>query len=272
DLDLLAVLRAVVVADLVEQRFLRLVDVLDEVDDAARVAELDLLLLVIRALVGEADLEALVEERHHLEALEDRARGELHRLEDRTVGPERHGGARTAAGRVADDLELALRHATVLELHAMALAVAVDLDHETARQRVHDRDADAVQLGEGDLDAGQLVLLVDVDGDAATVVDDLAPAVGEERDVDAGREARHGLVDGVVDDFPHTVVQPGRTGAADVHAGPLADRLEAFEDLHVPGPVGATRLRQNAPFEGWASEVLPYGLTWGFVGRSTGSR
>ena len=74
----------------------------------------------------------------------------------------------------------------------MALAVAVDLDDEPARQGVDDRDADAVeaaghlvalaaelaaavQLGEGDLDAGHLVLLVDVGGDAAAVVDDLQP-------------------------------------------------------------------------------------------------
>jgi hypothetical protein len=67
--------------------------VLDEVDDPAGVLEGDGIGPVLGALVLEADLEALVEERHHLQALDDRASGELERLEDRAVGPERDRGA-----------------------------------------------------------------------------------------------------------------------------------------------------------------------------------
>ena len=74
---------------------------------------------------------------------------------------------------------------------------------------------------------------VRVDRDAAAVVDDPAAAVGQQGDVDAGAVAGHGLVDGVVDDLPDEVVQAGRTGGADVHAGPLADRIEALEDLDI---------------------------------------
>ena len=92
----------------------------------------DLLRVVLRALVGEADLEALVEERHHLQPLEDRAGRELDGLEDGGVGPERDGGAGAAAGRVADDLQLRLGHAAVVELHPVALAVAVDFDDRAA--------------------------------------------------------------------------------------------------------------------------------------------
>ena len=43
--------------------------------------------------------------------------------------------------------------------------------------------------------------------------------------------AGHGLVDGVVDDLPDEVVEAARAGGADVHAGALADGLEALEDL-----------------------------------------
>ena len=75
---------------------LRRVDVLDEVDDAAGVPVDDRLVVVLGALVLEADLEALVEERHHLEALEQRAGDELGDLEDDRVGPERDGGAGAA--------------------------------------------------------------------------------------------------------------------------------------------------------------------------------
>ncbi len=263
ELDLLAVLGLLEVADLGEQRLLRLVDVLDEVDDAAGVLVGDRLVLVLGPLVREADLEALVEERHHLEALEDRARRELDGLEDGRVGPERDGGAGAATRRVADDLR-ASPSGTPPSANSMRWRLPSRSTSTTSRfeQRVDDRHADAVQaagdlvavaaelaaaveLGEGDLDAGQLVLAVDVDRDAAAVVDHPAAAVGQERDVDAVAVAGHGLVDRVVDDLPDEVVQAGRTGAADVHAGPLPDRFEAFEDLHVPGPVRATSLRQR---------------------------
>src|SRR4051794_32390153 len=111
----------------------------------------------------------------------------------------------------------------------MPVAVAVDLDDDLDRQRVDHRHADAMQAardlvaaavaelatavqdGERDLDAGLLVLRVDVDGDAAAVVDYAAPAVGQEGDVDAGGVARHGLVDGVVDDLVDEVVQAVET-------------------------------------------------------------
>ena len=47
------------------------------------------------------------------------------------------------------------------------------------------------------------------------------------------------LVDRVVDDLVDQVVQAALAGVADVHAGPLADRFEAFQDLDL---VGAVRL------------------------------
>ena len=78
--------------DPLEERLLRRVEVLHEVDDAAGVLE-RLVDDRIDALVTEADLEALVEERHLCEALEDRLGAELGLFEDRRVGPERDGGA-----------------------------------------------------------------------------------------------------------------------------------------------------------------------------------
>ena len=67
-----------------------------------------------------------------------------------------------------------------------------------------------------------------VDRDAAAVVDDPDAAVGEQGDLDAVGVAGHRLVDGVVDDLLDQVVQAALAGRADVHAGPLADRLEAL--------------------------------------------
>src|SRR5262245_65957348 len=42
--------------------------------------------------------------------------------------------------------------------------------------------------------------------------------------------AVHRLVNAVVEDFPHEVVQASRTDAADIHAGPLPNRLQALEN------------------------------------------
>jgi hypothetical protein len=144
-------------------------------------------------------------------------------------------------------------------------STSVDLDDQPLRQRVDDRHAHAVkaarhlvaaapELAAGvqhrqrDLDAGLLVLRVDVDGDAAAVVDDAAAAVGEEGHVDARAVARHRLVDRVVDDLPDEVVEAVEARRPDVHAGPLADRFEAFEDLEILGLVGLSDLCHAASF------------------------
>src|SRR5581483_5664630 len=254
DFDLLVVLRLLEVHDLLEQGLLRGIEVTDEVDDAAGVLVVDLL-LVARPLVLEADLEALVEEGVHLQALDHRLRAELGLVEDRAVGPERDRGAGAAAGRVADDRQLRDDLAAVAELHPVAFALAVDLDDQLRRQGVDHRHAHAVQTArdlvatavaelsaavqdrEGDFDARLLLLGMDVGGDAPAVVDHAAAPVGEEGDVDAVAVARHRLVDGVVDDLPDEVVQTARTSRSDVHTGPLADRFEALQDGEIFGPV-----------------------------------
>jgi hypothetical protein len=71
----------------------------------------------------------------------------------------------------------------------------------------------------------------------SAVVGDGHRVVGVDGDDETVAVARERLVDGVVDDLVHEVVEPARTGGADVHAGPLADRLEALQDLDVLGVV-----------------------------------
>ena len=80
--------------------------------------------------------------------------------------------------------------------------------------------------------------LVDVGRDAAAVVAHRAGAVGIERHGDFGGVAGQRLVDRVVDDLVDHVVQAGAVvGVADVHARPLAHRIEALEDLDRLGVV-----------------------------------
>ncbi len=130
---------------------------------------------------------------------------------------------------------------------------------ETARDLVA-RPAElapAVQPRERDLDAGQLVLGVDVGRDAAAVVDHPAAAVGQQGHVDTVAEAGHRLVDRVVDDLPDEVVQPGRPGRPDEHARALADRLQALQHGHVLGGVHPVdRGHPTAPVRPWSSSAF----------------
>src|SRR2546426_4865659 len=66
---------------------------------------------------------------------------------------------------------------------------------------------------------------------AAAVVDDDHGVVLADRHVDRGRVARHRLVDGVVDDLPHEVMESPLIRGPDVHARPPPDGLQSLEDL-----------------------------------------
>ena len=151
-------------------------------------------------------------------------------------------------------LERGIGHAAVAVRLPPDVSLALDLDLEPGREGVDDGRADAVQSardrvaaaaelaagvqhGEHDLDGRLALGLVDVDRDAAPVVDAADSAVGKDRDDDRVAVAGHRLVDRVVDDLLHEVVETARTGRADVHAGALADRLESFEHLDLVGPV-----------------------------------
>jgi hypothetical protein len=83
------------------------------------------------------------------------------------------------------------------------------------------------------------LLLHDADRDAPAVVADGHGAVGVDRHVDRVAVTRQGLVDGVVDDLVHEVVQAALAGRADVHAGALANGLQPLEDGDVLGVVAA---------------------------------
>jgi hypothetical protein len=96
--------------------------------------------------------------------------------------------------------------------------------------------AAGVQLGQRDLGGRALGLVLVVHlhagGDAAAVVHHADGVVGVDGDDDVVAVARQRLVDRVVDHLEHQVVQAGAVaGVADVHAGALAHRLQAFEDL-----------------------------------------
>ena len=202
-------------------------------------------------LVGERNLEALVQVRHLAQAMQDDLAVELRVREDLRVGPEADDGA--GAVGLADRLDRRLGHAPLVLL-LVDLAAAVDPDLEPLAQEVDGRDAYAVksrrdlvataaelaprvQAGHHELEGGQTLFLVDVDRDTSAIVVDLDAAVGEEGDDDLPGVAGQGLVDRVVDHLVDQVVEARRAGRTDVHARPPPNMLPAFEDLDLLGGI-----------------------------------
>ena len=225
-----------------------LVEVLDELDDAALVLEL---VGFVDPLVGDRDPDAAVEEGQLPHPLGQDLEIELGRLEDLVVGPERDLGPGLLG--LADLLELGQRDAALVAL-GVDPAVALDLEVEPLGQGVDDRDADAVQAardlvglvvelaagvehGHDDFGRRLLLLLVHLDRDAAAVVDDRDRIVDVDEDFDVLAVAGQGLVDGVVDDLIDEVMEPFGAGAPDVHRRPFSDRFQPFEDLDAFGRV-----------------------------------
>ena len=173
--------------------------------------------------------------------------------ENLRVGPEAHFGA-AAVRRLAGIQQFGLRLAA-LERHLVELLAARDLDFHALGQRVRHRDADAVQTARGLVDLGvefaagmqrahdhfqrRLVLefRMRIDRNAAAVVGDGDKAVGLHLDLDPVGVAGQRLVHGVVDDLGEQVMQRLLVGAADIHAGAAAHRLEPLQNLDVLGGV-----------------------------------
>ena len=136
------------------------------------------------------------------------------------------------------------------ELHLVEMAVLMDADSQPCGQGVDDGGADAVEAagdliaaaaelaagmedGENDLQSGLAGLRLDIHGDAAAVVGDGDGITGVDGDGDVLAVSGQRLVDGVVHDLVHQMVQIGGAGGADIHTGALANGLQALENLNL---------------------------------------
>src|SRR5215218_1589411 len=136
------------------------------------------------------------------------------------------------------------------------VAVGADLQVQALGKGVDDGDTDSMEatgdlvaaavpeLAAGvkdrqhDLGRGPALFLHDPHRNAAAVVLDRAAVVRVEDDADGIAVTGEGLVDRVVDDLVNQMVKTTWTGRADVHAGALANRLQALEDGDVLGAIG----------------------------------
>ncbi len=175
--------------------------------------------------------------------------------ENLRVGAESDLGA-APVGRAPGLFQFALRLAA-LERHPVKLLLARDFDLHALGQSIGDRDADAVQAARGLVDLGiefaagvqhahdhferRLVLefRVRVDRNTAAVVGDGDEAVCFHVDFDPVGVAGERLVHGVVDHLGEQMVQRLLVGAADIHAGAAAHRLEPLQHLDMFGGVAA---------------------------------
>ena len=240
-----------------KERRLGAVEIFDEGADAALIIELMLLPLLVPR-VGEDHADAGIEEGELAIAMLELLEIELGDLERVGRGQEGDPRALLVAGR-ADDLQRRDRVA-MGEAHVMLLAVAPDGEIEPFAERVHHRDADAVQaagdlvgivvggvlelpagmeLGHDDLGRRHAFLGVDAGRDAAAIVLDADRSVGVEGDQDPVAMAGQRLVDRIVGNLEHHVVEARSVvGVADIHSRPFADRVEAFQHLDGIGAVG----------------------------------
>ena len=208
-----------------------------------------------RALVGQGDAHPAVEESLFPQALEQRLVAVLGGLlkHDR-VGLEDDRGA--GGSRRADLFQIAVRLAALEPLLILG-AVAAYPHHQPFRQGVDHGCTHAVQAA-GHLVAGIFAaelaagvqhgvhngdsrnaqLGLDVHGDAAAIVRYFDDVAGLDGDLDVGAVPGQGFVDGVVHDLVHQMVQAGRTGGTDIHAGAFAHSLQTFQDLDLCAAVG----------------------------------
>ena len=169
------------------------------------------------------------------------------------IGPKAHLGA-AAVRRLAGVLQFALRLAA-LERHPVEFLAARDLDLHALGQRIRHRNADAVQAAGRPVNLGiefaagvqrahdhferglVLEFRMRIDRNAAAIVGDGDKAVRLHLDLDPVGVTGERLVHGVVDHLGKQVMQRLLVGAADIHAGPAAHRLEPLQNLDVLGGI-----------------------------------
>ncbi|MCY1221926.1 hypothetical protein D9M72_339990 [compost metagenome] len=199
----------------------------------------------LTALVRQRDAQALVEERHLLEAGTQRFEVEFRALEDACIGVERL--RRTGLVRLFTFDEAALGFAAIGEGHPPDVALAPHFRVHTAGKRVDHGDAHAVQAagdgisaaaelsagvqdGHDNLNRGLVFGGVHVHGDAAAVVHHFDAAVGLQNNFNVGAVPGQGFIHGVVHHFVHEVVETAGSRGTDVHAGAFPDSFESFKD------------------------------------------
>ncbi len=210
-------------------------------------------------LVGKGNRQSFVQVGNLLETFADGLGLEFDRFKNRRVRIEGNLRSGVALFAGADDrkqtvLKLGDRLAAVFVFVVVNAAALANLNHHLTGQGVYNRSADAVQTA-GYLVGGvaefaarmqnginhtlgrNLLRWVNVNRDAAAMVNERDAAVFVKSDVNLIAVSRQMLVDPVVENLPHQVVKTAGTGGADVHTGTLANSFKAFENYNLTAVV-----------------------------------
>jgi len=234
----------------------------DVIDKAFYAAGKRKVFFLAGALVDQANLHAIVQERKFAQALGEDFKMPFDRAEDFFVSHEVHFCAALFSRAehlqrrgfdTVDDFDFAVNGFALIEFKKVLFAVAANGEAQPLRERVHARNAHAVQPA-GNLVAvlvelaarvqhahddfgGRalgfvLVIELHAGRNAATVVGDRNRIVGVDGHDDVVAMAGQRFVNRVIDHFEHHMVQTGAiAGIADIHAGAFADRLQTFKLL-----------------------------------------
>jgi hypothetical protein len=108
-----------------------------------------------------------------------------------------------------------------------------------------------VQLGHDDLGRGHTLFRVNIDRNSTPVIDHRDRIIFVDDDVDFGGVSGQSLVNRVIDDFVHQVMQTGLAGRTDVHRRAQPHCFQAFEHLDAARIVNRARI-----FGGHVSLIL----------------
>lgn len=101
----------------------------------------------------------------------------------------------------------------------------------------------SVEGGHDDFECGFLLLGVTIDRDAAAIIDHGHNIVTANGAGDGIADSSQRFIDRIVDEFADEVVQAALVGAANVHAGALANGFEALENLNLLGTIRLVHCR-----------------------------
>src|SRR5512134_3124061 len=104
-----------------------------------------------------------------------------------------------------------------------------------------------MERAEDGLDGRPFRLGVDIHGDSAAVVSDRDAAVFFDGELDLGAVSVQGLVDGVVENLPHEMMETTRVCGTDIHGRPLSDRLKPFKNGDVFCGIGGCQTNLPLP-------------------------
>ena len=208
--------------------------------------------LVSDAFVGQAKLQALVQEGHLLEAGTQRLEIINGGFKDLRVGPEGHGC--TGGFALGHRLTLLQRRNRMLVDIGLGPveALTAHFDVHVSGQGVHHGDAHAVQtaghrvaaatklaagvqLGHHGFNTGDAFARNLINRNASAIVHHANTVVRQDSDFNMAGISSQRLIDRVIDDFVDQVVQTTRTGGADVHTWTDTHGFKTFKYSKVRG-------------------------------------